>query len=86
MQLNAHNRSENVFVLLLKQIIHFEYLIIIIKEVPTVELQTRPTVRLATTWTSSTLQNSGNENIGALAGVTSVAALYSIISVIVILT
>ena len=49
-------------------------------------LQTESTASLATTQTSITLQNFCKDNIGALTGVTSVAALYFIISVIIIIT
>ena len=49
-------------------------------------LQTESTASLATTQTSVTLQNFCNDNIGALAGVTSVAALYFITSIIIILS
>ena len=55
-------------------------------DVPTEPPQTKPTERLATMQTTKRLQNSCNENIGALAGVTAVAVLNFIISVIIITT
>ena len=55
-------------------------------DVQTEPPQTKPTENLATMQTTKILKNSCNENIGALAGVTAVAALNFIISVIIIIT